>query len=159
MQYYAAADPKDFMPDIPFAVFPASLHTGSRSRAELIPLDLSARLSPSAAEPSDVRTQCPPATSPNLLASFLAIPSGCSLTLDAIATSHMFFVLRGSGNAHAEDGTGGNAAEGAELSWASGDLFTLPACARISLTADSVDSALYYVHDAPLLAYLGVAPT
>ena len=149
-QYHAAADPKDFVPEIPFAVFPAELHASPKS-ASLIPLDLSARLA------SATRSATGPATSPNLLASYVALPAGGALEIDAVATSHMFFVLRGAG---AVSATGGAGSGDITLAWASGDLFTLPAFSRISLSANAdAGAALYYVHDGPLLSYLGVAPT
>jgi gentisate 1,2-dioxygenase len=46
-------------------------------------------------------------------------------------------------------------ADGQEFSWHAGDLFTLPAGSRVTHVA-SDDAALYWVHDEPLLRYLGV---
>ena len=43
------------------------------------------------------------------------------------------------------------------LTWSRGDLFVLPAGVDPLLQAET-ESVLYWVHDAPLLAYLGVAP-
>ncbi len=43
------------------------------------------------------------------------------------------------------------------IEWKEGDLFTLPAVPDALHTATK-DSALYWVHDGPLLNYLGVAP-
>ena len=67
----------------------------------------------------------------------------------------MLFVLRGSGNIRGEGDDGDSCTT---IEWASGDLLTMPAFKKLSLAAVA-DAALYYVHDAPLLAYLGVAPT
>ena len=60
-EYTSAADPS--VPEIPFAVFPASLHCPGASR--VVPLDLSHRLATDA-----------PATSPALLANFLVLAAG-----------------------------------------------------------------------------------
>lgn len=70
----------------------------------------------------------------------------------------MFYVLRGSGTVRASGGAGPGD-DSVDLSWAQGDLFTLPAFTRVSLSAGGVGAALYYVHDGPLLDYLGVAPS
>jgi gentisate 1,2-dioxygenase len=75
---------------------------------------------------------------------------------DANATSQLFFVMRGEGTtrlaAAGEAGSGGEP----EFAWRAGDLFTLPARSR-ALHAAATDAALYWVHDEPLLRYLGVA--
>jgi len=133
------------VPPIPGGRFPAQLHqTGP---AGIVPLDLSAAL------------KCPgPATTPGLCSNFVRIPVGESVATAANATSQLFFVMRGRG--HTQCAGQGTAAidSAAEIPWEAGDLFTLPAGspARHEATADA---ALYWVHDEPLLRYLGAEAT
>ncbi|KAK9829816.1 hypothetical protein WJX72_008048 [[Myrmecia] bisecta] len=101
-EYGSAAKPR--VQPIPVQAFPASLHQTGDSR--VVHLDLS----------SDLGMDYP-ATAPNMLASFVRIRSGDTLEISEAATSHAFYVIRGSG------------------------------------------TSLYWVHDGPLLKYLGVSPT
>ncbi|MFZ0408849.1 MAG: cupin [Cyanobium sp.] len=93
-----------------------------------------------------------PATSPALAAHFLRLLAGEGLKPSANATSSLFYVLRGSGQLQRPASPGHPALE---LSWASGDLFVLPAGPDPLLQAQA-ESVLYWVHDGPLLSYLGV---
>jgi len=127
---------------IPDRCWPASLHAEPRSA--ILPLDLSAELGCSG-----------PATSPALAAHFLRILPGEGLKASAVATSSLFYVLRGAGSLQRPSAAGQPALD---LSWGAGDLFVLPSGADPLLQA-SADSLLYWVHDAPLLRYLGVAPS
>jgi gentisate 1,2-dioxygenase len=127
---------------IPDRSWPASLHAEPRSA--ILPLDLSAELGCSG-----------PATSPALAAHFLRILPGEGLKASAVATSSLFYVLRGAGSLQRPSAAGQPALD---LSWGAGDLFVLPSGADPLLQA-SADSLLYWVHDAPLLRYLGVAPS
>lgn len=126
---------------IPDRFWPASLH--AEPRTAILPLDLSAELGCSG-----------PATSPALAAHFLRVLPGEGLKASAIATSSLFYVLRGSGRLERPSSPGQQALE---LTWSQGDLFVLPSGADPLLQA-SGDSLLYWVHDAPLLRYLGVSP-
>ena len=147
-EYSQCADPD--VPALPFASFPASLHAPTGISA-IAHLDLSGRLfRPGAARPVG------PCTSPNLLASFVTVAPGASLYCGAAAACHAFFVLRGSGSAQARAPRG--AAPAAPIPWSAGDLFTLPACDGVALEAAAAGAALYWVCDAPLLSWLGVAP-
>jgi len=113
----------------------AALHANGPTA--ILPLDLSAELG------------CPgPATSPALAAHFLRILAGDSLATPAEATSSLFYVLRGRGCLHADAG---------DLAWATGDLFVLPCGSEPRLEAEE-ESVLYWVHDGPLLTFLGVTP-
>ncbi len=106
----------------------------------ILPLDLSAQLG------------CPgPATSPALSANFIRILAGESLAVGVNATSSLFYVLYGSGRC-----LRAGSAPIAELNqaWSSGDLFVLPSGVAPRLEA-SADSVLYWVHDGPLLTFLG----
>lgn len=107
----------------------------------VLPLDLSARLG------------CPsPATSPALSANFVRILRGESIGVAANATSSLFYVYRGSGRCHCPSSAG---AETLDLGWGRGDLFVLPAGLEPRLEA-SEESVLYWIHDGPLLTFLGV---
>ena len=120
---------------IPGMRFPAAIHEQGPTR--IVPLDTSLSLG------------CPPpATTPGLCASFIHIKAGDTIVTDANATSQLFFVMRGAGTARLED-------SGLELAWQTGDLFTLPATTAATHIA-TVDAALYWVHDGPLLTHLGV---
>ncbi len=89
-----------------------------------------------------------PATSPGLAAHFLRILQGEGLKTTADATSSLFYVLRGQGQLQYGS---------KQLEWGQGDLFVLPAGDTPILHANQ-ESILYWVHDGPLLTYLGVHP-
>ncbi|MEI6255428.1 MAG: cupin [Planctomycetota bacterium] len=127
---------------IPGARFPAALHEQGGTRT--VSLDTSAILGCTG-----------PATSPGLCANFVHVCSGDAHVTDANATSQLFFVMRGTGTTQL---TGTPAANGSEIGWQAGDLFTLPARSRAAHLAET-DAALYWVHDGPLLQYLGVEAT
>jgi gentisate 1,2-dioxygenase len=127
------------VPPIPGGRFPARLHqTGP---AGVVPLDLSAALRCSG-----------PATTPGLCSNFVRLPPGEPVATAANATSQLFFVIRGCGRTRLE---GDGSLAGGELPWQPGDLFTLPAGSPAVHEA-TADAALYWVHDEPLLRYLGV---
>jgi gentisate 1,2-dioxygenase len=133
------------LPPIPGVRFSALLHEQGPTRT--VPLDASDRL------------VCPgPATTPGLCANFVRVLPGEAHFTDANATSQLFFVIRGEGTTRvARRGAAGPGGE-PELSWRAGDLFTLPAHSRV-LHAATTDAALYWVHDEPLLRYLGAEAT
>ncbi|MEX0688275.1 MAG: hypothetical protein WD072_06380 [Pirellulales bacterium] len=138
--YRRAANPllTGGVPPIPGGRFSARLHQEGPSG--VVPLDLSAAL------------RCPgPATTPGLCSAFVRICSGELVATDADATSQLFFVIRGHGQTTFDDGV---SEEGTTICWEPGDLFTLPALAAARHHADA-DAALYWVHDGPLLRYLG----
>jgi gentisate 1,2-dioxygenase len=126
---------------IPCRQWSAVLH--SQGPTAVLPLDLSAELGCAG-----------PATSPALAAHFLRILPGEGLKAAASATSSLFYVLHGSGSLRRP---ACDHAEALELAWAAGDLFILP-CGADPLLEASEESVLYWVHDAPLLGYLGVVP-
>ena len=136
IEYSGGADPA--VPAIPFSVFPAALWSG-RSSSGVVDLDLSKSL--------QATSSC---TSPNLLASFVRILPSESVETSRSSTSHVFYVIRGSGRSNVD-------ARDEQVTWSMGDLFTVPACSAVRHTA-ILDAALYWVCDAPLLAYLGVVP-
>eukprot|EP00218_Dolichomastix_sp_CCMP3274_P006679 CAMPEP_0170143230 /NCGR_PEP_ID=MMETSP0033_2-20121228/9667_1 /TAXON_ID=195969 /ORGANISM="Dolichomastix tenuilepis, Strain CCMP3274" /LENGTH=406 /DNA_ID=CAMNT_0010379663 /DNA_START=13 /DNA_END=1233 /DNA_ORIENTATION=+ len=141
-EYTSAANPK--MAAIPVFVHPPSLHQAGETR--IIPFDLSEQLEVDY-----------PATAPNLMASFVRINDGESIDTSCMATSQAFYVIRGSGTSNSEFGS---------VSWSEGDLFVLPVGKAdgqgVTHTAsegnDFGGAALYWVHDQPLMEYLGVEP-
>ena len=125
---------------IPGARFGAELHEQGPTR--IVPLDTSAILG------------CPgPATSPGLCASFVHVRPGEAVVTDANATSQLFFVMRGTGETRLAGESGGE-----RFAWRAGDLFTLPAASPATHAAGD-DAALYWVHDEPLMRYLGAEAT
>jgi gentisate 1,2-dioxygenase len=105
----------------------------------IVPLDLSHQLGIKNGE----------ATSPALLANFVRIRVGEQIDTCPNATSQLYYVLYGRGFA---------AVDGRLVQWEKGDFLTLPAAARAVFYADA-DTAMYWVHDAPLLRYLGAEAT
>lgn len=143
--YRSAANPirPGLTAPIPYAQWGPELHGGgaSGSGSAVIPLDLSVALG-----------AVGPATSPGLAAHFVRIEAGEGVKAAANATSLLFYVLCGSGRCDRQ-AEAGQAATG--LSWRTGDLFVLPAGTAPLLQAECT-SVLYWVHDGPLLDYLGV---
>ena len=146
-EYSSQSNPA--IPGVPIRVLKAEHHQSGPSH--VTPFDLS----------SDLGTPYP-ATSPNLLTSFIRILRGEQLTTTARATSQGFYVIRGQGRTvmHEEGG------EDRTMGWKQGDIFVVPYSAQQSLVhhCDDVEiehggAALYWIHDEPLLRYLGVAPT
>ena len=135
-EYSQAADPiaSGATPPIPHAEFPSSLHEQGPTR--VVPLDLSAKLK-----------KAGPLTSPGLCAHFLRLLPGETLSTRPNASSELYYVLRGTGKTRFDDQT---------IPWGRGDILTLPAGEGASHQADEgEDAALYWVHDEPLLRYLG----
>ncbi|UMB67495.1 cupin [Mycobacterium paraterrae] len=86
------------------------------------------------------------ATSPALLANFVRIRPGEQVETNPNATSQLYYVLFGRGFA---------AMNGHLVRWEKGDFVTLPAGTHSVFYADA-DTVMYWVHDEPLLRYLGV---
>lgn len=133
-EYSTAADPiaSGATPAIPHAEFPARLHESGASR--VIPLDLGPKLK-----------RAGPLTSPGLAAHFVRVEAGESVRTKPNASSELYYVLRGSGRTRFGDQV---------IPWGRGDILTLPAGAGATHEADD-DAAMYWVHDEPLLRYLG----
>ncbi|MEV7968479.1 cupin domain-containing protein [Sphaerisporangium sp. NPDC088356] len=133
-EYTRAANPiaKGVISQIPAQRFGAELYSSGPSR--VVPLDVSRHLRVSS-----------PATSPALCANFVRICSGDRLRTDVNASSQLFYVLSGRGETNVD---------GSMMPWEEGDFLTLPAgCGHEHMAYD--DSILYWVHDEPLLRYLG----
>src|ERR1700683_2577810 len=105
----------------------------------VVPLDLSQQLGIKTGE----------ATSPALLDTFVRIRAGAQIDACPNATSQLYYVLYGRGFA---------AVDGRLIQWEKGDFLTLPAAARAVFYADA-ETAMYWVHDEPLLRYLGAEAT
>jgi len=135
-EYTRAANPigAGITPRIPLERFPASLHRSGPTA--VIPLDLSRPLGVAGG----------PATSPGLLASFVRIEAGGQVATAPNATSELYYAL---------SGRGFSAVNGRLVAWGRGDVLTLPAGSASVHYADA-DAVLYWVHDEPLLRYLGV---
>lgn len=135
-EYSRAANPigSGHTPRVPIARFSPDLYLDEATG--VVPLDLSSELGITTGE----------ATSPALLANFVRIRANEQIDTSPNATSQLYYVIYGSGMA---------AVNGALVQWEKGDFLTLPAGSRAVFYADS-SAALYWVHDAPLLRYLGV---
>jgi len=133
-EYSRAANPiaSGQTSQVPFADFPSRLHRDGPTR--IIPFDLSKQLRCSS-----------PATSPALCANFLRIQQGERIETNPNATSEVYYVIRGEGRTQLQSG---------HLPWQEGDFFALPAGSQAEHRAET-DAALYWVHDEPLLRYLG----
>jgi len=138
-EYVKAANPD--LPKIGVYSLDPVLHQQGETR--IIPFDLSESLGLTEYK----------ATSPNLMASYIRILADEKIESKASATSQAFYVIRGSGSSQftAVD-------EMKSLTWGKGDLFVLPAHCENVLHEATSDAAIYWVHDNPLLEYLGVAP-
>ncbi|KAJ1441109.1 RmlC-like cupin domain-containing protein [Ochromonadaceae sp. CCMP2298] len=134
-EYTSAANPH--MAPVPVAVLAADQHESGPTR--IIPFDLSRQMHIEY-----------PATSPNLLASFLRICENESLTTHTAATSQAFYVIRGEGSSVSELGL---------IEWSQGDLFVIPKCDKEVVHSATADTAIYWVNDNPLMQYLGVVPS
>ncbi|QKJ86929.1 cupin domain-containing protein [Paramixta manurensis] len=134
-EYSKAANPigANIISRVPYHQFPASLYNHGATR--VVPLDLSDQLHCAA-----------PATGPGLLANFIRVTGGEKITLDPLATSQIFYVIGGFGVAEQN---------GKHIPLDSGSFLALPGGQPATLRAVST-LTLYYVNDAPLLAYLGV---
>lgn len=143
-EYSSAADPlaTGAISPVPIHRFPAALH--ATSGTGVLALDLSDQLGTPYA-----------ATSPAMLAAFVVLESGDELTTTSDATSELWFWLEGSG-------TTTLTAPGRSprpCPWSAGDLFVLPGgWTATHHSTPGHRSLAYRVTDAPLLAYLGVAP-
>ena len=116
-------------------------------QSAILPLDLSDALG------------CPgPATSPGLAAHFLQLCSGDPLRPRADATSLLFVVLRGGGRLGWAEPPAPGILPMEPLEWSQGDVFILPHGHFPELVAHQ-PSLLYWLHDGPLLRYLGVSPS
>ena len=87
-----------------------------------------------------------PGHQPRRCANFIRILAGERLETRPNATSEVYYVIRGRGRSRLREG---------ELPWQEGDFFALPAGSRAEHHAEA-DAAFYWVHDEPLLRYLGV---
>ena len=140
IEYSKAANPlaNGTTPPMPIFEFPPDNYEGRPTG--ITPLDLSELL------------KCDsPASSPGLLASFIHVTAGDTLTVRVNATSQLIFTRCGTGIITISESD-------ASIPYQLGDLVTIPATADVTISATS-DTILYWVHDEPLLRYLGVTAT
>jgi gentisate 1,2-dioxygenase len=133
-EYSQAADPIGIgtIPPVPAKKFGSDLYRSGESR--VVPLDV-----------SDLLRVEGPATSPALCANFVRINAGDELPTRANASSNLFHVMSGAGSTRLGDVT---------VRWGKDDYLTVPAGYDVVHRADE-DSTLYWVHDEPLMRYLG----
>jgi gentisate 1,2-dioxygenase len=133
-EYTSSANPigAKLISRVPYRSFLASLYDSGPTR--IVPLDLSAELGVDY-----------PATGPGLIANFVRVVAGETLSVNPNATSQVFYVLAGSGTVTQHT---------TSFQFAKGDFFALPGGAAVVVAADST-ARLYYVNDGPLLSYLG----
>src|ERR1700722_4957499 len=138
-EYSKAANPigSGHAPQVPIVQFGPEIYRDQPTG--VVPLDLSKELS----------VEDGAATSPALLANFLRIRTGEQIDTSPNATSQLYYVLYGRGFA---------AIDGHLVKWEKGDFLTLPAGAHPVFYADA-ETAMYWVHDEPLLRYLGADAT
>jgi len=136
-EYSKAANPisAKLISRVPYHSFPAALCADGPSR--VVPLDLSEALGCQG-----------PATGPGLCAHFIRLNAGDSLRLAPTATSQVLYVIAGDGQLQQGD---------SQFAWNCGCFIALPGLQPTVLTARE-NSRFYYVHDEPLLRYLGVRP-
>jgi gentisate 1,2-dioxygenase len=134
-EYSQAANPigSGFTKKVPMLRFGPEIYQDEPTG--IVPLDLSKELGIKTGE----------ATSPALLANFVRIRAGEQIDTAVNATSQLYYVLYGWGFA---------AVNGKLVKFEKGDFLTLPAGSRAVFYADG-ETAMYWVHDAPLLRYLG----
>jgi len=137
-EYTRAADPigSGNISRIPLVEFPSALNESGGTN--ITPLDISSQLECSG-----------PATSPALCANFVRILAGEHLTTHFNATSQIYYVMYGEGRTVFAD---------VEIPWRKGDFVALP-LGNLTKHFANADTALYLVHDEPLLRYLGVEAT
>jgi gentisate 1,2-dioxygenase len=133
-EYGSSAKPE--IANVPIQAFPAQLHEEGETR--IIELDLSEKIGTPY-----------PATTPNLLANYIRIQKNEKIKSAVNSTSEVFFVMRGTGHTETEQGI---------LEWKQGDAFTLPMNKGVIHHAHE-ESALYWVHDTPMLNYVGGVPS
>ena len=138
-EYSKAANPigSGHAPQVPIVQFGPEIYLDQPTG--VVPLDLSKELG----------VKDGAATSPALLANFLRIRAGEQIDTSPNATSQLYYVLYGRGFA---------AINGHLVKWEKGDFLTLPAGSHSVFYADA-EAAMYWVHDEPLLRYLGADAT
>jgi gentisate 1,2-dioxygenase len=138
-EYSKAANPigSGHVPQVPIVRFGPELYLDEPTG--VVPLDLS----------NELGIVDGAATSPALLANFLRIRAGEQIDTSPNATSQLYYVMHGRGFA---------AINGHLVGWEKGDFLTLPAGSNAVFYADA-DATMYWVHDEPLLRYLGADAT
>jgi gentisate 1,2-dioxygenase len=139
-EYGSAANP--VIAPIPILVHPPELHESGPTKIHTFDI-------------SDFLEIDYPCTSPNLLASFIRVQQGELIETTATATSQAFYVIRGKGYTESE--------EHGRMNWNKGDMIVVPITEKpmyhhCTLEEEKGGAALYWIHDEPLMEYLGVEP-
>jgi gentisate 1,2-dioxygenase len=133
-EYINACNPD--ISKIPVKIHSCKLHI--ESKTGIIPFDLRNSL--------NVKY---PATSPNLLVSFIKIEENDEIKCEVNASSQLFYIISGSGKC--------NIISEGILDWYQGDMLVVSKNNSIVFRANS-ESTIYWVTDEPLMNYLGVSP-
>ncbi len=100
---------------------------------------------------SDVLLCDYPATTPTLLARYLRLRPGGSVTESSRSSGDIFYVLRGQGESSL-----GESSQGTDrIAWNAGDIFCLPGGIATHQAMPGSDCLLYTVGNQPMLAFLG----
>jgi gentisate 1,2-dioxygenase len=137
--YYDPANAFEFRwPPVPRRQFLAERDRAFDPEAPtgLIPLDA-----------SDALETPYPATTPSLLAQYLRLRSGESLSTKDRASGEVYFVMQGTGQSR-------NGPD--SVAWGAGDLFCFAGGQETLHSADDEKSLLFCVSDAPLVAFQGL---
>eukprot|EP01118_Nematostelium_gracile_P019165 TRINITY_DN877_c0_g1_i1.p1 TRINITY_DN877_c0_g1~~TRINITY_DN877_c0_g1_i1.p1 ORF type:complete len:312 (-),score=85.46 TRINITY_DN877_c0_g1_i1:30-965(-) len=132
-EYTKAADPIGLgvTPPVAQGEFLAEVH--QKAGTGIFPFDKS----------KELQTQWQ-ATSPTLLANYVKILAGESVTTNPNATSEVYYCIKGRGE---------TTANGETIKWKKGDFLTIPGYESVHRAEE--DTVFYWVHDQPLLDYLG----
>jgi gentisate 1,2-dioxygenase len=90
-----------------------------------------------------------PATTPTLLLRYLRLRAGERLTTRWVASSEVYYVLRGAG----QSDCGGDS-----IRWRTGDVFCFPGAGKTEHRSLGEDCLLFACSDEPLLAYMHLLP-
>lgn len=133
-EYTKAANPiaDGTISQVPPKRFGSELYDSGPTR--VVPLDVSGELGITG-----------PATSPALCANFVRIEANDELPLEVNASSQLIHVISGQGT---------TTLDGRTVRWAKDDYITVPAGVKAVHKA-SADSVFYWIHDEPLMRYLG----
>lgn len=140
-RYFTPANAFDVdQPAVPAHVFVAERDRAFDPQSEtgLIPLDVSARIG------LDY-----PASTPLILARYMRIRAGESLTTELKSSTEIYYVLRGAGQSR----NGGDT-----LPWRQGDVFCLPGGTASTHAAGDADAILYVLSNEPQLAFENTEP-
>jgi len=139
-EYMSASNPQ--LEAVPVMTHSCHLHQTGKTR--IIPFDLKDKLKVNY-----------PATSPNLLVSFIRVNKNDNINCMANSTSNAFYIINGSGKVYFNLD---NYDDYKSIKWNQGDMIVLPHIYGNITFKATQDSAIYWINDQPLLSYLKVKP-